>query len=237
MPSASSIFLRRPIRRGAWSRCRRPASRAASQGPRRKPRRRSHPQCLQAQAGRTTRRRPHVLERSRSPSEAFSTRPTGDGADVIIESTGKLPVITEAISMRFAPAAPILLFGIFTVTEGKLPFYQLYYKELTLYNSRAAKGEDFPASIDLVAKGMVKLGPLGHAPAPTGRPRPSHPNARRRRRRPHENHPRPQREPAQPTNSTPPFPACRESSAVLTLIAGEWRWSKAAGEYWSQPIA
>jgi threonine dehydrogenase-like Zn-dependent dehydrogenase len=83
----------------------------------------------------------------------------GDGADVIIESTGKLPVISEAISM-VRPGGILLLFGTSTATEGKLPFYQLYYKELTLYNSRAAKGEDFPASIDMVAKGMVKLDPL-----------------------------------------------------------------------------
>jgi 2-desacetyl-2-hydroxyethyl bacteriochlorophyllide A dehydrogenase len=82
-----------------------------------------------------------------------------DGADVIIESTGKLPVIGDAISM-VRPGGSILLFGVSTATEGKLPFYQLYYKELTLYNSRAAKGEDFPVSIDLVAKGMVKLDPL-----------------------------------------------------------------------------
>jgi 2-desacetyl-2-hydroxyethyl bacteriochlorophyllide A dehydrogenase len=83
----------------------------------------------------------------------------GDGADVVIESTGKLPVIAEAISM-VRPGGSILLFGVSTAMEGKLPFYQLYYKELTVYNSRAAKGEDFPASIDLVAKGMVKLDPL-----------------------------------------------------------------------------
>lgn len=82
-----------------------------------------------------------------------------DGADVIIDSTGKLPVISEGISM-VRPGGSILLFGTSTATEGKLPFYQLYYKELTLYNSRAAKGEDFPASIDLVAKGMVQLDPL-----------------------------------------------------------------------------
>ena len=44
--------------------------------------------------------------------------------------------------------------------NASLPFYQLYYKELKLINSRAAKGEDFPGSIDLVARGVVKLKPL-----------------------------------------------------------------------------
>lgn len=83
----------------------------------------------------------------------------GDGADIVIECTGKLEMLGDAIAMARAGGV-LLLFGILTATEGKLPFYELYHKELTIYNSRAAKGEDFPVSIDLVAKGMVKLGPL-----------------------------------------------------------------------------
>jgi len=83
----------------------------------------------------------------------------GDGPDIVIECTGKLPVLSDAIHM-VRPGGAILMFGTPTATEGRLPFYQLYHKELTLYNSRAAKGEDFPASIDLVAKGMVKLDAL-----------------------------------------------------------------------------
>jgi threonine dehydrogenase-like Zn-dependent dehydrogenase len=51
----------------------------------------------------------------------------------------------------------LLPFGIITVTEGKLPFYQLYFKELTIMNARAAKSEDFPATIELVARGMLNL--------------------------------------------------------------------------------
>ena len=38
-----------------------------------------------------------------------------------------------------------------------LPFYQFYFKELTLINARAAKSEDFPATIDLVARGTLNL--------------------------------------------------------------------------------
>ena len=44
----------------------------------------------------------------------------------------------------------LLTFGIITATEGALPFYQLYFKELEVINSRVAKSEDYPASIDLV---------------------------------------------------------------------------------------
>ena len=54
----------------------------------------------------------------------------------------------------------LLLFGITSATQASLPFYQLYYKELNIVNTRAAKGEDYPPSIDLVARGVLKLKPL-----------------------------------------------------------------------------
>ena len=83
----------------------------------------------------------------------------GRGADVVIESTGVMPAIADSISMARL-GGTLLLFGIVTAPEGALPLYQLYFKELTIVNARAAKGEDFPASIDLVARGAVKLEPL-----------------------------------------------------------------------------
>jgi len=54
----------------------------------------------------------------------------------------------------------IILFGIMNEKEGALPFYDLYFKELTLISSRAATAQDFPTMIDLVAKGVVRLEPL-----------------------------------------------------------------------------
>jgi threonine dehydrogenase-like Zn-dependent dehydrogenase len=36
----------------------------------------------------------------------------------------------------------------------------LYFKELALINARVAKSEDYPASIDLVERGHVRLEPL-----------------------------------------------------------------------------
>jgi L-iditol 2-dehydrogenase len=83
----------------------------------------------------------------------------GRGPDVVIETTGVVRSIGDAIAMARL-GGTLLLFGITTVTEGTLPFYQLYFKELNVVNARAAKGEDFPASIDLVARGVVKLLPL-----------------------------------------------------------------------------
>ncbi len=77
----------------------------------------------------------------------------------MIESTGMVPALADSITMA-ALGGTLLMFGIVTKPEGTLPLYQLYYKEITIVNGRAAKGEDFPASIDLVARGAVKLDPL-----------------------------------------------------------------------------
>jgi 2-desacetyl-2-hydroxyethyl bacteriochlorophyllide A dehydrogenase len=83
----------------------------------------------------------------------------GRGADLIIDTTGAIPSVADAIHMaRFG--GRLLLFGIITATEGALPFYQLYFKELALINARVAKSEDYPESIDLVQRGIVRLEPL-----------------------------------------------------------------------------
>ncbi len=80
----------------------------------------------------------------------------GRGADIVIESTGKLTAVASAIRM-VRPGGQVLLFGIITESAGTLPFYQLYYKQLSLVNSRAARSEDFPETIGLVAKGTLNL--------------------------------------------------------------------------------
>ena len=83
----------------------------------------------------------------------------GRGADLVIDSTGVMPSLASAVAMARA-GGRLLLFGINTASEGALPFYQLYLKELVLINTRAAKGEDYPSSIDLVRRGVVRLDQL-----------------------------------------------------------------------------
>jgi len=83
----------------------------------------------------------------------------GAGADIVIESTGVVQAMADGIMMARL-GGTLLLFGIASAKSATLPFYQLYYKELKIVNSRAAKGEDFPDSIDLVARGVLKLKPL-----------------------------------------------------------------------------
>ncbi len=91
----------------------------------------------------------------------------GLGADLVIESVGRLPVLAQAIDLARA-GGRVLSFGIHTAREGALPFYDMYFKELTFINARAATGEDFPACIDLVRRGAVRLAPLVSHALPLG---------------------------------------------------------------------
>jgi 2-desacetyl-2-hydroxyethyl bacteriochlorophyllide A dehydrogenase len=83
----------------------------------------------------------------------------GHGADFVIECTGVPSALADSINMARLGGA-LLLFGITSATQANLPFYQMYYKELNIVNTRAAKGEDYPPTIDLVARGVLKLKPL-----------------------------------------------------------------------------
>ena len=83
----------------------------------------------------------------------------GQGPDLVVECVGKTETLAQAIDL-VRVGGRIIVFGTITEDAGELPFYQLYYKELSLANPRAAKPEDFPASIGLVASGSVELDPL-----------------------------------------------------------------------------
>jgi len=83
----------------------------------------------------------------------------GRGADVVIETTGVLASVAASIAMARS-GGRLLLFGIITAKEGALPFYDLYFKELTVAGTRVARAEDYPDSLGLVEKGLVRLDPL-----------------------------------------------------------------------------
>lgn len=83
----------------------------------------------------------------------------GRGPDVVIETTGVVPSLAQAIHMTRS-GGRILMYGIITAKEGALPFYDLYFKELSLINARVAKSEDYPGAVSLVQRGKVQLAPL-----------------------------------------------------------------------------
>jgi 2-desacetyl-2-hydroxyethyl bacteriochlorophyllide A dehydrogenase len=91
----------------------------------------------------------------------------GRGADVTIETTGVMKQLADSVHMtRFG--GKVLLFGIYTAKEGALPFYDLYFKEVSLISARVAKPEDYTACIALVERGQVKLEPLVSDVMPLG---------------------------------------------------------------------
>jgi 2-desacetyl-2-hydroxyethyl bacteriochlorophyllide A dehydrogenase len=92
----------------------------------------------------------------------------GRGADLVIETTGVVASLADAVRMARS-GGRLLLFGIITAAEGALPFYDLYFKELSLINARVAKGEDYPGATGLVERGLVLLEPLVSDVMPLGR--------------------------------------------------------------------
>lgn len=84
----------------------------------------------------------------------------GTGAELVVEAVGTPSTVAQSIR-HAAPGGMVMLFG---TTSGaaaeELPMYDLYYKELTLWNPRAALYRDYAAGIDLAARGLVDLDPL-----------------------------------------------------------------------------
>ena len=91
----------------------------------------------------------------------------GRGVDVVIETTGVIPIVASSIAIARS-GGRLLLFGIITAKEGALPFYDLYFKELSLIGARVATSEDYPSSIALVEQGQVRLEPLVSHVMPLG---------------------------------------------------------------------
>ena len=84
----------------------------------------------------------------------------GQGVDLAVEAVGTEATVALAIeSARIG--GEVLVFG--TVTGGGssgLPYYQLYFKELTVRNPRAAIADDYARAIELAAAGVLDLEPI-----------------------------------------------------------------------------
>lgn len=81
-------------------------------------------------------------------------------ADLVVEAVGKVETLAQSVRLT-AAGGTVLVFGTITATgAGGFPFYQLYHRELTLVNPRAARFRDYAKGVDLAAAGMVQLEPL-----------------------------------------------------------------------------
>lgn len=83
----------------------------------------------------------------------------GRGAEIVVEAVGTEATFAQAIEVAGA-AGTIVLYG--TATDGGkgLPYYQLYFKELTVRNPRAATRNDYQRAIDLVDNGLIDAAAL-----------------------------------------------------------------------------
>lgn len=99
----------------------------------------------------------HIVDAGRvDPVEDVLRLTGGQGADVVVDAAGSPALIPKAVEM-LRPGGKLLLYAIsHAVVEGFSTF-PLYYKELTLYGSRALTADDFEPSIRLVAAGAIEL--------------------------------------------------------------------------------
>lgn len=101
----------------------------------------------------------HTVDADDPDAEAIAREITGGGAAVAIECAGKVATLARAVRVA-RPGARILAYGTITEGEGEFPYYDLYYKELTIVSPRAATRDDVAAAVDAAAGGAVDLEPL-----------------------------------------------------------------------------
>jgi L-iditol 2-dehydrogenase len=92
-------------------------------------------------------------------SAAVADLTGGAGAGLVVESAGSLSALRQSVGLA-APGATVLSFGSITERTGGFPYYDLYYKELQIQSSRAARPRDYARAIALVGDGVVRLAPL-----------------------------------------------------------------------------
>ena len=91
--------------------------------------------------------------------EAIATASQGRGATVVVECAGYESTLSQAIELA-GHGGTVSAFGTVTHRDSGLPYYQLYHKELTILNPRAALPRDYARAVQLVANGSVELAPL-----------------------------------------------------------------------------
>ncbi len=104
----------------------------------------------------------HGAEAVATPDQAASVLADltdGRGPDLVVEAVGKEQTLAEAIELA-SVGGEILVFGTLTGGNQGLPYYQLYFKELTIYNPRAALIGDYALGIELAAAGRLDLEPI-----------------------------------------------------------------------------
>ncbi len=84
---------------------------------------------------------------------------SGQGPDLVVEAVGTEATLAKAIELA-GTGGEVLVYGTLTGGESGLPYYQLYHKELTLHNPRAAVVGDYADGVALAASGSLNLEPI-----------------------------------------------------------------------------
>jgi 2-desacetyl-2-hydroxyethyl bacteriochlorophyllide A dehydrogenase len=95
----------------------------------------------------------------------------GHGADIVIESAGKESTLAQAIELA-GFGGHVALFGTLPPGSGEnrgIPYFELYFKEITMTAPRAARHDDYQAAIDVVADGRLEVEPIVTARFPLER--------------------------------------------------------------------
>ncbi|MGH3327195.1 MAG: zinc-dependent alcohol dehydrogenase [Streptomycetales bacterium] len=91
--------------------------------------------------------------------EAVADITAGHGADLVVECVGTVATFGHAVDLA-GMGSTVLLFGTITDRQGELPYYQLYFKELDVRSSRAARPRDYARAIQLAANETVRVAEL-----------------------------------------------------------------------------
>ncbi len=91
--------------------------------------------------------------------ELLSEMSSGLGPEIVVEAVGSEATLAQSISIA-ATGAEVLVFGTLTGGGEGLPYYELYHKELMVYNPRAALIGDYADGVELASAGRLALEPI-----------------------------------------------------------------------------
>ena len=83
----------------------------------------------------------------------------GRGPELVVEAVGTEATLSNAIEL-VGTGGEVLVYGTLTGRGEGLPYYELYHKELTLHNPRAALIGDYADGVALAGRGRLNLEPI-----------------------------------------------------------------------------
>jgi 2-desacetyl-2-hydroxyethyl bacteriochlorophyllide A dehydrogenase len=101
----------------------------------------------------------HAVAAPDAAADVIGAMTEGRGPDVVVEAAGTESTLSQAIEL-VGIGGEVLVFGTLTGGSNGLPYYDLYFKELNLYNPRAAVPGDYADAVAMAASGLLNLEPI-----------------------------------------------------------------------------